>query len=270
MATQINGRELAKQKLENLKNEISTNKYKINIAVIFVGEDPASTLYVRNKIKKAEEVGMNAKLIYFKTATASEITSQISKLNKNKNIHGFFIQSPLPEGLDFKSLSSLISPNKDIDGLTPTSLGLLSHGSEKAFVSATPLAVLSALESIPNYRLVGKNVVIIGRSTILGKPLAALLTNKDATVTLAHSKTQNIKNLCKNADIIVAATGVKDLVTKDFVSKGTVLVDCGAPVAEITQDTVEQSYYYTPVPGGIGPLTIACLLENSLKAFLHK
>lgn len=258
----IDGKALAKIKLQDIKNYIQQNNLKLTLAVVLIGSDQASAIYVRNKLRKAEEVGIATKLIYKETESQKELKHLISKLNRDKTITGFFIQAPLPKPLNFTDLASLIKPDKDIDGLTPTNLGRLASNIINTPVSATPLAVLTALKSIPNFDFRGKHVVIIGRSNILGKPLALLLTNNDATVTLCHSKTINLQQLTLTADIIVSATGVKNLVTADMVKTGAVLIDCGSPNQEITDEAYKKSSYFTPVPGGIGPLTIACLLEN--------
>lgn len=261
MAQIIDGKFLAQEKLEKLKTKISK---PTTIAVILVGKDEASAIYVRNKIKKAEYVGINAKLLYFENISESDLIKEIKKLNSDASIDGYFIQAPLPKEIDFAKVCKLIKPEKDIDGLNPANLGLLSVNGKSAKVAATPLAVVSALQSIPRLNLEGKKVTIIGRSQILGKPLAYLLTNYNSTVTLCHSKTVNLSEHTQTADIVVAATGIPDLIAPEMVSDGVILIDCGAPKAEITQRAKDKSSYYTPVPGGIGPLTIACLLENSI------
>ncbi|OGC50830.1 hypothetical protein A2716_02235 [candidate division WWE3 bacterium RIFCSPHIGHO2_01_FULL_40_23] len=307
MAAQIiNGKEIAAQILSEVKSEILKNKLNLKLAIIQIGEDEATNIYIKNKIKRADEVGIKTELHkYQNDITEEEVGNLIQKLNVDSSVTGFFIQTPIPSHLDLLKLVSKIDSKKDIDGMNPYNLGALLQGRSSVLVSATAEAVLKTLEyayvchtgldpchsgpdpeSIsldPGLRrddkvkdtaqpdisnpLMGKHAVIIGRSLILGKPLSALLLNKDCTVTLCHSKTKNLKEICKQADILVTGTGLSDFMKKDFVKEGVFVIDCGSPKAEVDfNNVIMRAGYITPVPGGIGPITIASLLKNCLKA----
>lgn len=275
MAEIINGKELAKHIREGLKEEVTELKNAEiypKLAVIMVGDDPASKVYVRNKSKACEEVGIEYEehLLSSKT-TREELLELIEKLNNDETVHGILVQSPLPEGLDANEAFRTISPKKDVDGFHPINVGKLSLNQD-CFVSCTPYGIMKMLEHY-NIPVEGANAVIIGRSNIVGKPLAKCLLNKNATVTVCHSKTKNLKEITKQADILIAAIGKPKFVTADMVKDGATVIDVGINRTEegMLGDTdfeniKEKAAYITPVPGGVGPMTIAMLMHNVVKA----
>ncbi len=275
MATIINGKELAKHIREGLKEEVTELKNAEiypKLAVIMVGDDPASKVYVRNKSKACEDVGIEYEehLLSSKT-TREELLELIEKLNNDETVHGILVQSPLPEGLDANEAFRTISPKKDVDGFHPINVGKLSLNQD-CFVSCTPYGIIKMLEYY-NIPIEGANAVIIGRSNIVGKPLAKCLLNKNATVTVCHSKTKNLKEITKQADILIAAIGKPRFVTADMVKEGATVIDVGINRTEegLIGDTdfeniKEKVAYITPVPGGVGPMTIAMLMHNVVKA----
>lgn len=272
----INGKELAAKIRANLKIDVDELKKKgiqPKLAVIMVGEDKASEVYVRNKSRACEEIGIEFEEYLLKTdTTMQELLNLIEKLNNNKNINGILLQSPIPKHLDINEAFKKIAPEKDVDGFNPINVGKLSLGQD-TFVSCTPYGVIRMLDSY-NINIEGKNAVIIGRSNIVGKPLIQCMLSKNATVTICHSKTQNIKEITKNADIIVAALGKEKFVTKDMVKQGAIVIDVGINrteqgkiVGDVDFENVKEiASYITPVPGGVGPMTIAMLMENVVKA----
>lgn len=272
----INGKELATKIRANLKIDVDELKKKgiqPKLAVIMVGEDKASAVYVKNKSKACEETGIEFEEYLLKTETTmKELLDLIEKLNNNKKINGILLQSPIPNHLDINEAFKKIAPEKDVDGFNPINVGKLSLGQD-TFVSCTPYGVIKMLDSY-NINIEGKNAVIIGRSNIVGKPLIQCMLSKNATVTICHSKTQNIKEITKNADIIVAALGKAKFVTKDMVKQGAIVIDVGINrteegklVGDVDFENVkEKASYITPVPGGVGPMTIAMLMENVVKA----
>lgn len=272
----INGKELAARIRQNLKIDVEELKKKgINpkLAVIMVGDDKASAVYVRNKSKACDEIGIEfEEYLLKKETTREELLSLIDRLNNDNNINGILLQSPIPSHLDINEAFKRIAPEKDVDGFNPINVGKLTLGQD-TFVSCTPYGVIRMLDSY-NIDLEGKNAVIIGRSNIVGKPLIQCLLSKNATVTVCHSKTKNIKDITKNADIIVAALGKAKFVTEDMVKEGAVVIDVGINrnddgklVGDVDFENVkEKASYITPVPGGVGPMTIAMLMENVVKA----
>ncbi|HMI83704.1 MAG TPA: bifunctional methylenetetrahydrofolate dehydrogenase/methenyltetrahydrofolate cyclohydrolase FolD [Polyangiaceae bacterium] len=241
--------------------------------VILVGDDPASQVYVRNKEKAALEVGMRGRAHRLSaTATEAEVRSRIDELNADDEVDGFLVQLPLPAGLPETALLDAVLPSKDVDGLHPLNAGLLALGRAK-LVSATPRGVMRLLAETGT-DLVGKRAVIIGRSNIVGKPLAQLLLGAHATVTIGHSRTRDLAGICREADVLVAAVGRPGLVRGDWIKPGAVVIDIGTTrndAGKLTGDVVfdeacEHAAWITPVPGGVGPMTIACLLENTLLA----
>ena len=276
MAIIINGKELAAKVRENLKIEVDElKKQGINpkLAVIMVGDDPSSAIYVRNKSRACDEIGIEfEEFLLNEQTTMEELLSLIEKLNGLKDINGILLQSPIPAHLDIREAFNKIDYRKDVDGFHPINVGKLSIG-EDGFVSCTPLGVMKMLEEY-NIEVQGKNAVVIGRSNIVGKPLAQLLLNANATVTTCHSKTQNIAEITKNADILVAALGKPKFVTEDMVKDGAVVIDVGINrneagklVGDVDFANVEpKTSYITPVPGGVGPMTIAMLMTNVVKA----
>ncbi len=276
MATIIDGKKLAKEIREDLK--IKCDKLKNNgvtpvLAVIMVGDNPASKIYVKNKSKACEEIGIKYKEYLLKEETTQkELLDLIQKLNKNKEISGILLQSPLPNHLNEKQAFETISDRKDVDGFTQKNIGKLCV-EEETFISCTPAGIIRIFEEY-NIDLCGKNVVIIGRSNIVGKPLIQCCLQKNATVTICHSKTKNIEEYTKKADIIIVAIGKNKFLTADMVKDGVVVIDVGINrldngkiSGDVDFKNVEKkASYITPVPGGVGPMTIAMLMENVIKA----
>lgn len=276
MAVIIDGKELAKKIRANLKIECEELKKKnINskLAVIMVGEDPASKVYVRNKSRACEDVGIKyEEYLLDSKITQKELIELIEKLNNDKTINGILLQSPIPSNLDINEAFRTISPEKDVDGFNPVNVGKLVLNQD-TFVSCTPYGIMKMFEEY-NIDLTGKNVVILGRSNIVGKPLIHCCLNKNATVTSCHSKTQNIAQKAKEADVLISAIGKANFVTADMVKDGAVVIDVGInrlDNGKITGDVdfesvKEKASYITPVPGGVGPMTIAMLMNNVIKA----
>lgn len=276
MAVIIDGKELAKKIRANLKIECEELKKKnINskLAVIMVGEDPASKVYVRNKSKACEDVGIEyEEYLLDVNTTQKELIELIEKLNNDKTINGILLQSPIPSNLDVNEAFRTISPQKDVDGFNPINVGKLVLNQD-TFVSCTPYGIMKMFEEY-DIDLTGKNVIILGRSNIVGKPLIHCCLNKNATVTSCHSKTQNIAQKAKEADVLISAIGKANFVTADMVKDGAVVIDVGInrlDNGKITGDVdfesvKEKASYITPVPGGVGPMTIAMLMNNVIKA----
>lgn len=276
MAQIIDGKELAKNIREKLKDEVKELKNaEINpkLAVIMVGDDKASKIYVRNKSKACEDVGIAYEEYLLPAETKmEELLELIEKLNNDETVHGILVQSPLPQGLDANVAFRAISPKKDVDGFNPINVGKLSLNQD-CFVSCTPFGVIKMLEAY-NIQIEGAHAVVIGRSNIVGKPLVQCLLNKNATVTVCHSKTKNLKEITKQADILVAAIGKPKFVTQDMVKEGAVVIDVGInrmDDGKLVGDTdfeniKEKASHITPVPGGVGPMTIAMLMHNVVKA----
>ena len=276
MAIIIDGKALAKKIRQELKVECDELKEKgINpkLAVIMVGDNPASKVYVRNKSRACDEIGIEyEEFLLHDNIKQEELIDLIKKLNEDKSINGILLQSPIPEHLNINQAFKTITYRKDVDGFTPSSVGKLCIG-EDTFISCTPYGVIKMFEEY-NIDLTGKNVVILGRSNIVGKPLIQCCLAKNATVTVCHSKTKNIEEYTKKADILIAAIGKAKFVTKDMVKKGVVIIDVGINrneqgklVGDVDFENVEPlASYITPVPGGVGPMTIAMLMNNVIKA----
>ena len=280
MAIIIDGKELAKKIRSELKKEVVELKNKgINpkLAVIMVGDDKASKVYVKNKSKACEECGIDyEEFLMDKDIDMEELLETIDKLNKRDDIHGILLQSPIPSNLDINQAFNKINYKKDVDGFNPINVGKLSIG-EDCFVSCTPAGVIKMLEEY-NIEIEGKNVVIIGRSNIVGKPLIQCILRKNGTVTMCHSRTKNIKQITKNADILIAALGKPKFVTQDMIKDGAVIIDVGINrtedgklVGDVDFENVKNNAsYITPVPGGVGPMTIAMLMTQVVKAAKNK
>ncbi len=276
MAEIISGKIVSAQTREKIKAMVSEfeteNKRKPCLAVVLVGNDPASEVYVRNKIKGTEEVGMKSLSFNMpENSTNAEVEEVVKSLADDENVDGILVQLPLPKHLDERKILSLIPDTKDVDGFSPNNLGLLSIGTPRT-VSCTPLGVMELIKSI-GIDLKGKNAVVIGRSNTVGKPMAMLLLNENCTVTVCHSKTDNIAFYTKNADIVVVAVGRPEFLKKDMVKDGALVIDVGINrvdgklVGDVDFDAVsEVAGYITPVPGGVGPMTISMLLYNTLMA----
>ena len=272
----IDGKALAKKIRNELKNEVEELKMQgINpkLAVIMVGEDKASTVYVRNKSRACDEIGIKyEEFLKDSKTTQEELINLIKELNNREDIHGILLQSPIPSTLDIREAFNAIDYKKDVDGFNPINVGKLSIG-EDTFISCTPYGIIKLLEEY-NIQIEGKRAVIIGRSNIVGKPLIQCLLNKNATVTICHSKTKNIEEITKEADILIAALGKPKFVKTNMVKNGAVVIDVGINrnddgklVGDVDIENVSKKVsYITPVPGGVGPMTIAMLMNNVVKA----
>ena len=276
MAIIINGKEVAQKIRNELKEEVSELKKNgkvLKFAVIMVGDNSASKIYIKNKSKACEEVGIDCEeYILDSTIQMDELLDLIKKLNNREDIHGILLQSPIPKHLDIDEAFRTIAPEKDVDGFNPVNVGKLCLGQD-CFIACTPSGVMKLLEEY-NIDIEGKNAVVIGRSNIVGKPMLQCLLNKNATVTICHSKTKNLLEVTKNADIIVAAVGREKFVTADMVKEGAVVIDVGINrlqdgtiCGDVDFESVEKkASYITPVPGGVGPMTVAMLMSNIVKA----
>lgn len=269
----INGKEIASEIRKKLKEEIREKKLKPGLAIIMVGNNPASEIYVRNKRKACAEIGIKEELYqYDENISEKEIINCIIKLNNEDNINGIIVQSPLPKHLDEDKIMNYILPEKDVDGFGISSLGYLASNEEK-FISATPYGIIKLLEH-ENISLAGKNVVIVGRSKIVGRPLALAMLNRDATVTITHSKTKNLKEITKTADILIVAIGKAKFISGKDIKENAVVIDVGINridgkvVGDVDYESCKEKVsYITPVPGGVGPMTIAMLLTNVVESF---
>ena len=276
MAVIIDGKSLAKKIRMELKEEVDKLKKKNiyqKLAVIMVGDDKASKVYVKNKSKACEEIGIEyEEFLLDSNITMDELLNLIEELNERKDIHGILLQSPIPKHLDINKAFNKIDYKKDVDGFNPINVGKLVIG-EDSFISCTPYGVIKMLEEY-GIEIEGKNAVVIGRSNIVGKPLAQCLLAKNATVTICHSRTKNIHQITNNADIIVAALGKPKYLKDSMVKDGAVVIDVGINrtddgklVGDVDFESVsKKASYITPVPGGVGPMTIAMLMNNVIKA----
>ncbi len=272
----IDGKELAKKIRGNLKieNEKLIQKgIQAKLAVILVGNDSASKIYVKNKSKACVDVGIEfEEILLDESTTMQKLLDIIDKLNNRKDINGILLQSPIPKGLNIQEAFEEIDYRKDVDGFNPINVGKLMIGQD-CFVSCTPFGIIKMLEEY-NIPIEGKHAVVIGRSNIVGKPLSQCLLNKNATVTICHSRTKNLAEYTKTADILISAVGKVNLVTKDMVKDGATVIDVGMNrdekgklVGDVDFENVkEKAAYITPVPGGVGPMTIAMLMNNVIKA----
>lgn len=271
MAVVMDGKALSQKIREKVKIEVEKLKEKNifpKLAVIMVGEDPASKVYVRNKSKACQSTGIEyEEFLLNENASMDELLKVIKELNERKDIHGILLQSPIPKPLDIYTAFETIDFRKDVDGFHPINIGRLTL-KRQTFISCTPHGVMKLLEEY-NIPLKGANVVILGRSNIVGKPLAQCLLNEDATVTICHSKTKNIEEITKNADVLISAIGKPRFVTSNMIKEGAVVIDVGINrleeglVGDVDFENVkEKASYITPVPGGVGPMTIAMLLHN--------
>ncbi|WP_426709988.1 bifunctional methylenetetrahydrofolate dehydrogenase/methenyltetrahydrofolate cyclohydrolase FolD [Cetobacterium sp. SF1] len=268
------------QKIKNLiKDEVENIKEKIGkipgLAVIQVGDNAASKVYVNSKVKQCLEIGIESKKYHLEENITEDILLElIDVLNKDETIDGILVQLPLPKHIDEKKIMEKISINKDVDGFKAENVGKVLLGDKTALVSCTPLGVLTLLKEY-KIELEGKDVVIIGRSNIVGKPMAALLINEGSTVTICHSKTKNLVEKTKMADILIVAVGKENLINKEMIKDGAIIVDVGINrtkegklTGDVDFENVKDNVsYITPVPGGVGPMTIATLLNNTLVAF---
>ncbi len=268
----IDGNKIRDELLAELAEEIRRKGLKPALATVLVGTDPASITYVNNKHKACEKIGIRSVRHDFPEGIGeAELLKLISKLNKDKSIHGILVQFPLPKGIGQQKVLEAISPEKDVDGMKPVSLGKLLSGDE-SMPSCTPFGVIAMLER-SGVKIAGKHAVVVGRSIQVGKPLAALLLNRDATVTVCHSKTRNLAEITKQADILCVAIGKPKFITKDMVKPGAVVIDVGINriegklIGDVDFEAVKEiASAITPVPGGVGPMTIAMLMRNTVVA----
>ena len=285
----IDGKQIAKDLRESLKDEIDLLKKKHNkvpgLAVVQIGNIAASSVYVKAKTKSAKEVGINVIDHHIEDSiTQNELLELINRLNNNESVNGILVQLPLPKHINEQLILDSINPDKDADGFHPLNVGKLSianSNKENLLIPCTPYGCLIMLKSI-NQDLSGKNAVIVGRSNIVGKPMAQLLIKESCTVTIAHSKTINLPDICKNADILIAAVGKPKMIKNNWIKNNAIVIDVGINRIEVEkngetktklvgdvdfEDVKEKTYAITPVPGGVGPMTIACLLRNTTISF---
>lgn len=275
----IDGKAISQNIKDELKEKTALLKEKgieVTLAVILVGEDPASQVYVRNKKKACEYIGYKSLSYELSSETTQdELLKLIDELNGRKDVDGILVQMPLPKQIDEKTVIDAIAPDKDVDGFHPMNVGALCIG-EKGFVSCTPAGVIQLLKRGcgGNIEIAGKECVIVGRSNIVGKPMSLLMLRENATVTVAHSRTKNLKEVCKRADILIAAVGKAGMITADHVKEGAVVIDVGINrnadgklCGDVLYDEVSEiASAITPVPGGVGPMTIAMLMNNCYEA----
>ena len=276
MASIIDGKKISQEIKDELKAKVEGLKAggkTAALAVIQVGNDPASSVYVNNKKKACAYIGIES-LSYElpEETTEQELLALVERLNQDDTVHGILVQLPVPKHIDADKIIQTISPKKDVDGFHPENVGNLVIG-EKGFVSCTPAGIIQLLKR-SNIEITGKNCVVVGRSNIVGKPMALLMLRENATVTIAHSRTQNLKELCKTADILIVAIGKPQFITAEYVKEGAVIIDVGIHrdennklCGDVKFDEVEPlASAITPVPGGVGPMTIAMLMNNCVEA----
>lgn len=272
----IDGKKLAKEIQERVTTEVAELAKidkKPGLAVVLVGDNQASRTYVRNKQKRTEEAGMKSVLIELpETVSEEKLLEVVEELNSDDTIHGILVQLPLPKHISEEKVIDTISYDKDVDGFHPVNVGNLFIGKD-SFVPCTPAGIIELIKSTGT-QIEGKRAVVIGRSNIVGKPVAQLLLNENATVTIAHSRTKNLPEVAKEADILVVATGLAKFVKKEYIKPGAIVIDVGMDRDENNKlcgdvdfdDVIEEAGFITPVPGGVGPMTITMLLANTLKA----
>jgi len=280
MAIVISGKKLSQEKRDYMKNEVVELEKKYgrrpNLAVILVGDDPASASYVKGKEQACIEIGIgNTTIRKPATITEAELLNIINDLNNDDNVDGILVQLPLPKHIDSSKVINRINPSKDVDGFHPQNVASL-YLKEDGIIPCTPKGIVEVLDS-KNIQIEGKKVVVIGRSNIVGQPVAKLLLDRNATVTIAHSKTADLASVTKEADILIAAVGKPLFVKENMVKEGAVVIDVGVNrnnetgklCGDVDFDNVEpKASYITKVPGGIGPMTITCLLENTIECFI--
>ena len=276
----IDGKRISQEIKDELKEQVAKLKEQganVSLAVIQVGNDPASCVYVRNKKLACEYIGIQS-LSYElpEETTEEELIGLIQKLNEDPSVNGILVQLPVPAHINADRIIQTISPDKDVDGFHPQNVGKLVIG-ERGFVSCTPAGIIQLLKR-SGIEIAGKHCVVIGRSNIVGKPMALLMLRENATVTVAHSKTHNLKEICQNADILIVAIGKPHFITADYVKDGAVVIDVGIHrdennklCGDVKYDEVApKASAITPVPGGVGPMTIAMLMHNCLESFNNK
>lgn len=269
----IDGKLISKKIKDELKERVEKFDIKPTLVVISVGDNEASKVYVKQKEKCANYIGINYKHIHFDNIEEDLLLKEIDKLNEDKSINGIIVQLPLPKPLNETIIVNRIDKNKDVDGLTYNNAGLLLNNKD-CLVSCTPKGIMRLFKEY-NVDLAGKNVVVIGRSILVGKPMMNLLINANATVTLCHSKTKNIEKITKKADILVVAIGKKHFITRDMVKRGSIIIDVGINrdndklYGDVDYDNLlDKVKMITPVPGGVGPMTVVMLMENTIEAYM--
>lgn len=273
MSKIIDGKKLKEEIIEELKKEVKHFMIKPCLAVIQIGDDPASNTYIKAKSKACDEIGIYFKHIKFTEETKEiEVINKIIELNNDEYVHGILLQLPLPDGFNADKLINYIARNKDVDGLTDINLGKL-YNNKPCLISCTPQGIMQLLEH-ENIDLEGKNVTIVGRSNLVGKPLIGLMLNKNATVTVCHSKTENLSKHTKNADVLVVAVGKKEFIKENMVKEDAVVIDVGINkednklYGDVDFNKVKtKAKKITPVPGGVGPMTVAMLMKNVINAY---
>lgn len=270
----LDGKKLATKILDELKNNLSNSFEKPHLVVILVGEDPASELYVGMKKKNAESIGIKSTVLTYPQDTDEKtILDKIEELNKDNSVHAILVQLPLPKQISEQKVIQTISPKKDADGITPENIGKISIGVKPYAYPCTPKGVLRILDEY-NIELEGKHFVMVGRSNIVGKPLALMALNRNATVTICHSRTKNLEEITKTADILVSAVGKSKIIKKKMIKPGCVIIDVGTSKIDGKlfgdvdfYEVNEEVSFITPVPGGVGPMTRASLMENTCELF---
>lgn len=280
MATIISGKEVSQKVKGEVREKALALKEKgieVGLAVVIVGDNPASRVYVNSKKKACEEVGFNSyEYALPEETTQQELLDLVEVLNNDEKVNGILVQLPLPKQIDENAIINAISPDKDVDAFHPFNVGKIMIG-EYAFLPCTPAGIMELIDST-GVEIAGKSCVVIGRSNIVGKPMSMLLLHRSGTVTVCHSKTKNLKEICQNADILVAAVGRPNFVTGDMVKEGAVVIDVGINRMEDGKlcgdvnfaEAEKKASYITPVPGGVGPMTIAMLMKNTLTAAMIK
>ena len=274
MAIIIDGKQVAENLTNNLEKEVSKFNVKPHLVVIQVGDNTASSIYVNLKKKKAEQIGIKSTVInYPDNISEEELIKKLQTLNSDTSVNAILVQLPLPKHINADNIINVISPQKDVDGFTAENTGNLLNGITPKSYPCTPKGIIKLLDTY-NIDVSGKNAVIVGRSNIVGKPVAVMLLNRNATVTICHSRTKNLSDITKNADILISAVG-KKMIFADMVKKGAVVIDVGIFKDENNKTTGDVDFenvkevasYITPVPKGVGPMTIACLRENTIELF---
>tara|TARA_B100000941_G_C28486686_1_gene545414 strand:- start:920 stop:1816 length:897 start_codon:yes stop_codon:yes gene_type:complete len=286
MSLKLDGKKLSLEIEEKLKNDIITNIKSATrapgLAVIRIGEDPASGVYVKNKEKACSRVGIKSFIFHLNEKVKyPEVEDLINQLNNNKDIDGILLQLPLPKNFEAQKLISKINPEKDVDGLNEYNIGKLVKN-EPALRSCTPAGIVNLLKS-QNIKIEGKKIVVIGRSLLVGKPISLMLVNLNATVTMTHSKTINLNEICRQSDILIAAAGKPNLIDSSFVKEGAIIIDVGIHRLKssgnsktrlcgdvLLEDVIPKVFAYTPVPGGVGPMTVTMLLVNTISSWQKK
>ena len=272
----LDGKKLRDKILENLSEKLSKSDRKPTLAVILAGDDPASRIYVNNKKKTAEKIGINSVVYeYPSSVTERELLNKIKELNEDNSVTAILVQLPLPDGISKENVINAIDPKKDVDGLTRQNVGKMFSGEKPYVYPCTPKGVIAILDEY-GIEIEGKKAVVVGRSNLVGRPVSQMLLDRNATVTTCHSKTKNLSEITKTADILVSAVG-KQIITSGMVKEGAVVIDVGISRTEdgkicgdVDFENVSKiASYITPVPGGVGPMTIASLMSNTVELFIN-